>query len=144
MVVEGYDSDGALLAYPLGGGFQRSVPVSAQANLRAIPQEEIDSAPFRKTRFYIDGVDMDFEGFTNDRLWNGWQTPRFTRSEAERVIAALGGGTARYNQRRDEFVTRIADEDEMWPAETITIADGEEITVYPIGASSWCWDEVEP
>ena len=59
------------------------------------------------------------------------------------VIAALGGTTARYDDARDEFVTRIADEDEMWPAEMIVLADGEQIEVYPVGASSWCWNEVE-
>ncbi|MEY2563598.1 MAG: hypothetical protein QOH88_1791 [Verrucomicrobiota bacterium] len=143
MVVEGYDDNGALLVYPLGGGFQRSVSAAAQASLRVVPREEIESAPFRKAKFYVEGVEMEFEGFTDDRPWNGWATPRFTRSEAERVIRALGGTTARYVDIRDEFVTRIGDEDEMWPAETIVLADGEQIKVYPVGASSWCWNEVE-
>jgi hypothetical protein len=145
MVVEGYDDNGALLVYPLGGGFQRSVLAAAQANLRVVPREEIESAPFRRAKFYIEGVEMEmeFEGFTDDRLWNGWDTPRFTRSEAEGVIAALGGETARYDSVADEFITRISDEDETWPAETIVLSDGVQIEVYPVGASSWCWNKVE-
>jgi hypothetical protein len=75
MVVEGYGDDGVLLAYPLGGGFHRSIPVAAQVNLRVVPQEEIESAQFRKTKFYIEGVDSEFEGYTNDRPWNGWDSP---------------------------------------------------------------------
>jgi hypothetical protein len=37
------------------------------------------SAPMRKSRFQLFGIEGAFEAFTKDDHWNGWECPFFTR-----------------------------------------------------------------
>ena len=49
---------------------------------------------------------------------------------------------ARFDEKADAFVTVNQDgEEEVWPAEQITISDGSRIKVYRLGAGSWIWEE---
>src|ERR1017187_9210852 len=83
----------------------------------------------------VDGYDED---------WNGWATPRFEFAEAQRLIGCLKEGKARFDSERDAFITISQDgEEKFWQGQSVCITDGSSIKVYPIGAGSWCWNEVE-
>ena len=144
MVVDGYDQEGNLLAHPLGGGLQYKIGAEQQENLRLVTPRERRSAPFRMGRFLLEGSPTKFEGWTDGTLWNGWATPHFELETAKRVIKAIQSPKASFDEKKDAFLTESPDgEAEVWQAEQIQSADGKQIKGYPIGAWSWCWDEVE-
>ena len=46
-----------------------------------------------------------------------------------------------YDGKRDAFITvNPAGEEEVWPAENITISEGSQLKVYALGVGCWCWD----
>src|SRR5690242_10595176 len=117
LVVDGYDSDGCLLAHPLGGGFQLSITPAQAARLRLAGGDEREAPLYRKAKFAIEGVDGVFEGWTDGTTWNGWAKPRFELAAALGVGEALG---AAYDKERDRFITRPQDgEEETWEAQEI-------------------------
>jgi hypothetical protein len=145
IVVDGYDARGRMLMHPLGGGFQECVsPVSASV-FRVVDEGERAGALFRRGRFVLGDSKEYFDGWTDGRCWNGWEMPRFEKKEAERLIRGLGDRRARFDATRDAFLTISQDgEEEIWAGEQIAISDGSAVRVYPVGAGSWIWDEVEP
>jgi hypothetical protein len=142
LVVERTDPDGCLLAHPLGGGPQIRIPSDELA--RFAVATELEKTPlFHRATFAIEGADETFRGWSDGTLWNGWERPKFEYAESVRVVATVGRG-GRYYADDDSFVTCLADgEEEIWPAETITLPDGGTIKVYPVGAGSWIWEELE-
>ena len=85
-----------------------------------------------------------FDGWTNGKDWNGWAMPHFEFADAKRLIAWLKNGKARFDSEKDAFITITEDGDEeFWQGQSIFITDGSSIKVYPVGAGSWCWNEVE-
>lgn len=144
LTVDDYESDGTLLAHPLGGGFQYRLPPGAESKFRVVPSSEAEGALWRRSRFVIEGTDSVFQGWTDGRDWNGWAMPHFEFSEAQRVIESLTDFNGKYDVGRDCFVTRVADdEDEVWEAQSVTLLGGAQIKVYGIGAGSWIWEETE-
>ena len=67
---------------------------------------------------------------------------RFSKGEIIcQIVEFLGGEGARFDGKADAFVTVSQEgEEEVWPAEQITITDGSRIKVYPLGAGSWIWE----
>lgn len=145
LVVHGYDESGSLLAHPLGGGPQLIIPVDAQARFSLVSRDEATPI-FCRTTFSMEGLEgTRFDGWTDGRTWNGWTMPRFELDAALGLAAQLEG-QLRYDKDEDAFVNvtgNIGDDEEIWGAETIALADGGTIKVYPIGAGSWIWDECE-
>lgn len=142
LVIDGRDTQGRLLAHPLGGGPQYIVGSKGESELRLVPADEQKQPLWRRTRFSLDGLDGSFEGWTNGELWNGWDRPFFESEEAQRLISQLTDSKPRFDAQNDAFITVSSDEDEVWQAETATLLGGRTIKVYPIGAGSWCWEEV--
>lgn len=143
LVVDGYDDQGRLLAYPEGGGFQYALKAGADRQFRHVTPDERQGPLWRTSQFSLEGVDGPFKGWTNGQLWNGWERPHFELEEAQKLIAAISDPMIRYDSARDVFTTRNgADEDEVWPAQLITALGPSQVKVYPIGAGSWCWEEV--
>jgi len=144
MTVDGYEPDGTLLAHPLGGGLQYRLKPGAERKFRVVPRTEAASPPWRRCKFTIEGVDAEFQGWTNGRLWNGWAMPYFEQSEAEKVIEMLTDPRGKYDAGRDCFVSTNSDgEEDIWPAEPISVLGGQRLKVYGIGAGAWIWDEVD-
>ena len=142
MVVDGYDETGRLLAHTLGGGLQYTIGSHGIVSLRKVSDAEMKHPRWRKSRFALEGVPGTFGGWTDGRLWNGWERPHFEFDEANRLLHRLTDLAFRYDSAQDAFiVSDWSGEEEPWVAEVITPPDGEAIKVYPIGTGSWCWQE---
>ncbi len=98
----------------------------------------------RRSTFELFGIEGAFEAFTADDHWNGWECPFFTREEGLRLVEtwntatdeASGRGPARYDGGKDQFEFTLGGELDTFGAESV-----EEVTLYPIGAYGWCWEE---
>lgn len=143
MIVDGYESDGTLLAHPLGGGLQYRFKPEAERKFRIVEKNEASSPPWRRAKFSIEGVDETFSGWTNGRLWNGWAMPYFEFAEAQRVIELLTDPKGRFDAERDCFASSSSGgEEDFWRGELITILGGKQIRVYGVGAGAWIWEEI--
>jgi hypothetical protein len=146
--VDGYNEEGKLLAHPIGGGFQYAIALENQADLRKVLQTEIDAVPIRAGQFELGSLPGKYAGYTRGDAWNGWATPSFPFTEAQRLVFALTADsetTGRYDAAGDAFVTKMShadEEEDVWSAEEVVLPTGEKVKVYPIGSRSWCWDEV--
>jgi hypothetical protein len=144
VVVVGYDEQARLMVHPLGGGLQYHLSPEQASSFRSVASGERASALFRRTKVVLADSNEAFEGWTNGELWNGWEKPRFEKAEADRLLQWLQDSSAKYDPARDAYITVSQDgEDEVWAAESIPISDGSSLRVYPIGAGSWIWEEVE-
>ena len=100
----------------------------------------------RKSSFKLFGIEGEFEGFTADDRWTGWECPFFTRSEGLKLVEAWnavsdeesGEGPARYDAESDHFEFTLGGEVDSFEAQTV-----EGVKLYPIGAYGWCWEECE-
>lgn len=142
LVVDGRESDGCLLAHPVGGGMQLAIPASEAGRFQRV--EEAEMVPvFTPGMFSIEGMDGEFAGWSDGSSWNGWEQPSFSREVAMKVLRAAGPHW-KYDEETDEFVVATAEdgEFEFFPGERVQLGDGESVTVYFIGAGSWIWDKV--
>jgi len=144
VVVDGYDDDGPLLVHPLGGGFQYAFETKATSRYRVADVGEPGRALFRPVQLSLMDSEVHFTGWTNGEKWNGWAKPYFELAEGHRLIEWLKDDKSHYDATQDVFLTISQDsEEEVWAACSIAITDGSSIKAYPIGASSWCWDQVD-
>ena len=83
--------------------------------------------------------DHSFHGHTDGRDWNGWAHPHFTFEVAQLIADCFSESqTAYYDAATDEFVFENEDDEERFGAVEI---EGQKL--YPIGAGSWIWEEVD-
>jgi hypothetical protein len=142
LVADGYDDAGRLMAHPVGGGLQHHIPRESATKLRVADEAERAGALFHSGRFVLADSEEVFAGWSNGRLWNGWEMPRFEGAEAQRLLAWLGDRRARFDAGRDAYVTISQEgEEEAWIAGLIAITDGSRIKAYPVGAGAWTWEE---
>ncbi len=101
--------------------------------------------PVQKKYFHIDDIHFAFEGFTHGDTWNGWRTPMFTKDIAEKVLEKVISEDEKvfYDSNKDTFIV-IYDEEshDTWKGSTIEF-EGEQYTVYDIGAFCWTWDTLD-
>jgi hypothetical protein len=110
------------------------------------PAEGVGSREYhcgmRFSSFELFGIEGAFEAFTADDHWNGWECPFFTRSEGLSLVEAWNAardearGPARYDIQNDRFEVTLGGEIDTFGPESI-----EGVTLYPIGAYGWCWEE---
>lgn len=104
-----------------------------------------------RANFLFDGAVIPCA--TAGATWNGWGCPYFTKEQAEKLATIInempgqcrfvGGGSLKYDEARDAFISCTNDEGDEEVFEVVTAAlDGNEIKVYAIGAFSWTWDPV--
>ena len=142
LTVDGYEKDGTLLAHPLGGGFQYRLKPNAEQKFRIVTDDEKAGPLWRKAKFEVEGVEAEFNGWTDGNSWNGWAMPHFEFNEAKRVVDVITDSKGRYDAEQDCFVTTDTDgEDEVWESQTITLLGNQQVKVYGVGAGSWIWDE---
>ena len=86
LVADRYDDAGRLIAHPVGGGLQYCVGAEAAAGLRIVDDAKREHALFRRGRFAPADSAETFEGWSNGRLWNGWEMPRFERAVGSALL----------------------------------------------------------
>jgi hypothetical protein len=142
LVVNHHDDIGNLLAYPLGGGFELTIPASDVSRFSVVTKEEATPI-YRKAWFRLEGLeDNEFEGWTAGKLWNGWAMPCFEIQQATK-LAELLGEQLRCDSSQDAFISTSGDGEEIWSGQIIDLPDGGQVKAYAVGASSWMWDIVE-
>ena len=100
----------------------------------------------RKTRFVIDCNEKTYEGYTDGRLWNGWECPWFTKEVADEMMRDFinDGGKAEYDSETDCYIFQTEggwDQPDVFDGYDVNTEDGS-MHLYPIGAWCWIWDEV--
>lgn len=95
----------------------------------------------RKAEFTIETYGNNtFDGYTQDEDWNGWACPYFTLEEAQKIVDMhkKTGQKAGFNEDSNAFYFNVQDEEEFYQPVEI-----EGTKFYPIGNSSWIWEEKE-
>lgn len=101
----------------------------------------------RLTNFKIESLGYEnFEGFTKNEDWNGWDCPYFTLEQAQEILKSYNTlrsvieqkETAYYDSTKDAFIFPTDDENES-EIFTAIIEKGQKY--YPIGAFCWIWEE---
>lgn len=102
--------------------------------------------PHRPAVFQIDAIESYFHGVTQGQHWNGFACPLFSIEEAQRLMALNNQtdfcGQIVYDAAQDaflfhEFGVECEERPDVFKA---VLIDGEKF--YPIGAFSWCWQDV--
>ena len=98
----------------------------------------------RRTVFTIDASEKYYEGYTDNRLWNGWECPWFTKEVADTIMSDLNQDGIRtvYDITKDTYII-----DDQYN-DTVDTYEGRDVEtfngikhLYPIGAWCWIWDE---
>lgn len=89
----------------------------------------------RKTNFNAD-TEADYEGWTFDEDWNGFEVPYFEKDVADKITKDLNGT---YDASKDCY--KFEDEEDF-SSQTINTTDGEK-KVYCIGGYTWVWSEIK-
>lgn len=116
--------------------------------------EEIFFEVARKTKFAIEDGN-EYEGYTFNRYWNGWECPMFEFDIAMEILHECekrkdeeGALYITYDKENDTFFYHCNDEyeEDAEPygekGHDILGEDGKIHHVYDIGACSWIWSEV--
>jgi len=143
LVVAGHESDGCLLAYPLGGGVQFRIPAHDIPRFSAVSDDE-KTAIFSKAVFTLDGLDKGLEGWSDGTLWNGFEKPKFDRATAISVLSALGFQWE-FDEAKDCFHVMGCNEDDeisSYAAEVIALPDGGTAKVYGVGSGDGIWGKI--
>jgi len=139
LVVVNHDADGNLHAYPLGGGFELTIPASDVTRFSVVTKDEATPI-YRRALFSLECFeDVEFDGWTADRRWNGWAMPCFGMEQASKLVE-LFHNQIRYDSSKDAFINSSGEDEEIWPGKTIDLPDGGQAKVYSIGAGSWTWE----
>lgn len=82
-----------------------------------------------------------YEAYSNGATWNGFVSPYFTLEAGIKLMAEMPNLS--FSRLHDAFIATDEDappgeEDTAYKAETLEV-DSKLVTVYPIGASFWCW-----
>lgn len=100
----------------------------------------------KKGMFCIDEDMGIFEGYSSDKIWNGWDCPMFTREMADRICQAFSDNetiTLSYHEQSDCFVVNYLIEGmtDRFEGEDFEIDRGIK-HLYPLGSHEWCWSKV--
>ena len=144
LIVDEVRATGAIVAHPVGGGFEYrfSPERSAAYDFIKVPVDLLINPTWYSANFRAEWLEEAYAGWTTGRKWNGWATPHFEFDEAMRY--ARDSGNTQYDPDRDAFVTILEgmeDEPQVDEAKVITVPSRGRITVYPIGAGYWTWTE---
>lgn len=142
LVVVGYEMDGSLLAHPLGGGLQLRIPSDEVVRFSVVSEGE-KTAIFSKGLFMLEGIEEEFEGWSDGTLWNGFEKPFFSKHTAVLVLTTTGYKW-KFEEAQDCFLVFGENDDEStaYAAKRISLPDGGTEKVYGIGAGHWIWDKV--
>jgi hypothetical protein len=102
--------------------------------------------PYTNAVFTIEAIASYFHGYTEGTSWHGSARPLYPFEEAQRLLALNNAtdfcGHLRYDPDQDAFLFHEFGLDHPEPpvAYFAVISHGQKL--YPIGAGSWCWEDV--
>ncbi|BCM88711.1 hypothetical protein IAD21_00553 [Abditibacteriota bacterium] len=97
--------------------------------LSPLKMEEQSTLNFRRTLFTLEAIrSRTFHGYTDGQTWNGWARPYFTYEVGLQIVDAM---------KLYRGAAYDAGEEEVFSA----INAARSRKVYPIGSSSWTWEE---
>lgn len=91
---------------------------------------------YTKAVFQVDGLDGRFEGWTNGKTWNGWETPSFEQDELNRIFKECE--KEGYRIENGKLYYEDETEEELIEKHTIEV-DGKTVEVYAV--SGWTWSK---
>lgn len=121
---------------PLGGGLVFRAPHDGLKDYVKVPDAEKVSPPWKPGRFCIDGG-RAYEGISQDRRWNGWCMPAFTRETAFAICMDFGLHFTFYSLA-GILITNEGGENPDEDSYDFFEVDG--VTYCPLGAGVWCWE----
>lgn len=130
-------ANGVVVFCAQGGGFIARMP-EAEFDKQFTPGELDGYKPMSVT---IDGLDAELPAFGRNERWNGWCMPYFKMEDALKLNDSLHLGLA-FDPAKDA-ITWLEDGEIATVHGVDVEVDGKIHHVYPVGAGSWCWDEVE-
>jgi hypothetical protein len=120
-----------------GGGFVKTMDETEF--FRKFSRAELP--PFLPATFSCDAFSDELPGYTNKQRWNGWSMPYFPLTSGKALEKLLPD--LKFDEAQDAFVYSPEGGDvEAFPSTVIRVFD-RDLKVYPIGAGSWCWDQVD-
>ena len=133
---------GRIFYFPQGGGFERSLP-EIEFHEKFSPSAPLAYYPGFVGADWLD-ASARIPAWLNGLRWNGWAQPCFERNAAD--VVAKDIPDMKFDPARNAYVLPAdpecgRDEEEVFGAMSLPTFKGL-ITVWPIGAGSWCWDEV--
>ena len=142
LVVDEIADDSGILAHPLGGGCQLSLTASELSHFDVVAEQEKVSL-FTQGVFCIDGVEGEFQGWSDGSVWNGWDKPFFSKDVSVQVLKAFGCFWE-YDAGKDVFIVKTdsCEDAEEFAGISLELADGGRVHTYPVGAGSWIWERV--
>lgn len=126
--------------YPAGGGFRSSMRAE---DFFAEFTPVLEDDPYKVVRAQIADDGPTYWAYSNGRRWNGWAEPCFEMGQVQKMAEDIPG-TFTYHEGLNAWIVTLEGDDEavVYPEITIEV-DGQPVKVFGIGASSWCWEELE-
>jgi hypothetical protein len=142
LVVDGPAGGGGIFVHPLGGGLQGVVLSDELSRFDVVAEQEKVSL-FTQGVFCIDGVEGEFQGWSDGSVWNGWDKPFFSMDVSVQVLKAFGCFWE-YDAGKDVFIVKTdsCEDAEEFAGISLELADGGRVHAYPVGAGSWIWERV--
>lgn len=133
--------DGRVYFHSQGGGFIHSVTrADWDKHFKPAPEPKFTTGAV-SGEWLADG--QSFACYLDGSKWNGWAMPYFTKEQADAYLAATPDGmTGSFDEARNVYVFTCEGEEPYEVEAEVIDADGQHVTVYPIGAGYWVWDEV--
>lgn len=108
-----------------------------------VNQEELT---MKESAFEIGEIEAIYKGYAEGTHWNGWACPWFTFDVAKEIMneynISCDGDCMIYNSREDMFAIVQANGDiEKYEGKDF-IVNGKNLHLYPVGNSSWVWDDI--
>lgn len=152
----GYTNDFDVTIIMKGQSITLPMNADLYTGLDALIKNELDYSGTispRLTTFGIDAIEgITFEGYTLGEKSNGWAMPYFTKEQAIMISQIFNNENkddnsySHYDPNNETFeflfFGQTEEEKEKYPATELCI-NGLITKVYPIGAGSWTWDEIE-
>lgn len=107
----------------------------------------------RRSKFYMDSITDNIDGYTLDHHWNGWACPYLPRESVNKVISGIQAFARKHPDIEHVAVTWDGDtlvlHESQYPDEPERVEpallsyEGEQVELWPLGMYSWTWSESE-
>lgn len=130
-----------------GGGFQQSMPLTEFSERFTAETTPPAFRPGTVTAEWFatdNGKDHSYACYSNGDRWNGFGMPAFSKSVVDEMLTDWANSGFAENVRWEGGQLFVYDpsEDDTYEVTPVTIP-GIADPLYPLGAGSWTWDQIE-